>query len=183
MLGSARNIKSKCRNSASPENVLAKKVKLVFMGTEFDSPDELLKTEAGTHLGYGPWLEVSQERINTFAEATGDHQWIHLDADRAKKESPYGTTIAHGYLTLSLTNMFLPDILKVNNVSMAINYGTNKVRFPAPVPAGAKIRLGAELESAEEIDGGVQALVKLTIEVEGQEKPACVVESLGRYMR
>ncbi len=148
----------------------------------FSSPDELLGAE-GRHLGYGPWLEITQERINGFAEATGDHQWIHTDPQRAKAESPYKSTIAHGYLTLALTNMFMPEIVKVENISMGINYGADKVRFPAPVPVGSKIRAGAELVEAKEIEGGVQAKTKITIEIEGQEKPACVVESLSLYMR
>ncbi len=148
----------------------------------FSSPDELLGAE-GRHLGYGPWLEITQERINEFASATGDHQWIHTDPQRAKAESPYKSTIAHGYLTLALTNMFMPEIVKVENISMGINYGADKVRFPAPVPVGSKIRAGAELMEVKEIEGGVQAKTKITIEIEGQEKPACVVESLSLYMR
>lgn len=152
------------------------------MTTKFSSPDELLGA-VGQHLGYSSWLEVTQERINEFAEATGDHQWIHIDPEKAKAESPYGSTIAHGYLTLSMTNMFLPDIIEVENISMGINYGANKVRFPSAVPVGSKIRVGAELESVEEIEGGVQTCLKVTVEVEGQDKPACVVESLSRYMR
>lgn len=151
------------------------------MSTKFSSPQELLKAE-GQHLGYGPWIEITQERVNDFAEATGDHQWIHVDPEKAKEQSPYGTTIAHGYLTLSITNMFLSEILQVDNISMGINYGANKVRFPSPVLVGSKIRVGAEVDSAEEIEGGVQACIKITVEVEGQEKPACVVESLSRYI-
>lgn len=151
------------------------------MTTKFSSPQELLEA-VGQHLGHGPWLEVTQERINDFAEATGDHQWIHIDPEKAKTDSPYGTTIAHGYLTLSITNMYMSKILQVQNISMGINYGVNKVRFPSPVLVGSKIRVGAELASAEEIKGGVQACIKITVEVEGQEKPACVAESLSRYM-
>ena len=152
------------------------------MATIFENPDEVLGA-VGKHLGYGPWFEVTQDRINAFAEATGDHQWIHIDPERAEEESPYKATIAHGYLTLSITNMFLSDIVKVKNISMGINYGVNKVRFPAPVLSGSEIRVGVELAAAEEIEGGVQAIKKITVEVKGQEKPACVAESVSRYMR
>ena len=128
-------------------------------------------------------MEITQERVNQFADATGDHQWIHIDPERAAAESPYGATIAHGYLTLSLTNMFLPSLITVEQISMGINYGVNKIRFPAPVPVGSRIRVGAELSSVDEITGGVQAVITITVEVEGSAKPACVVESLTRYMR
>ncbi len=128
-------------------------------------------------------MEITQERVNQFADATGDHQWIHIDPERAATESPYGATIAHGYLTLSLTNMFLPSLITVEQISMGINYGVNKVRFPAPVPVGSRVRVGAELSSVDEINGGVQAVITITVEVEGSPKPACVVESLTRYMR
>ena len=128
-------------------------------------------------------MEITQERVNQFADATGDHQWIHIDPERAATESPYGATIAHGYLTLSLTNMFLPSLISVEQISMGINYGVNKIRFPAPVPVGSRIRVGAELSSVDEIKGGVQAVITITVEVEGSPKPACVVESLTRYMR
>ncbi len=128
-------------------------------------------------------MEITQDRVNRFADATGDHQWIHVDPERAAAESPYGTTIAHGYLTLSLTNMFLPDLITVEQISMGINYGVNKVRFPAPVPVGSRIRVGAELSTVDEITGGVQATITITVEVEGSPKPACVVESLTRYLR
>ena len=128
-------------------------------------------------------MEITQERVNQFADATGDHQWIHIDPERAAAESPYGATIAHGYLTLSLTNMFLPNLITVEQLSMGINYGANKVRFPAPVPVGSRVRVGAELSSVDEITGGVQAVITITVEVEGSPKPACVVESLTRYMR
>ncbi|WP_420639187.1 MaoC family dehydratase [Candidatus Poriferisocius sp.] len=152
------------------------------MGTVFASVDEV-PGAVGRHLGWSDWMEITQERVNQFADATGDHQWIHIDPERAAAESPYGTTIAHGYLTLSLTNMLLPDLITVEQMSMGINYGTNKVRFPAPVPVGSRVRVGAELSAAEEITGGVQAVVTITVEVEGSPKPACVVESLTRYLR
>jgi acyl dehydratase len=129
--------------------------------TVLDGP-EAVQAAVGTHLGYSDWLEITQDRIDTFAEATGDHQWIHVDPERAK-DGPYGTTIAHGYLTLSLSNLFLPQIVEVTGFSMGINYGTGKIRFPAPVPVGSKVRGGAELTAVEEIDGGVQAHVTITI--------------------
>ncbi|MCU1376207.1 MAG: dehydratase [Actinomycetia bacterium] len=135
----------------------------------------------GTHLGYSDWLEVTQERVDQFAEATGDHQWIHVDPVKAK-DGPFGGTIAHGYLTLSLSNLFLPQIVEITGFSMGINYGANKVRFPAPVPVGARIRGGAELVAVEEIAGGLQSTVLITIEVEGGAKPACVIESISRYL-
>ncbi|MDE0581420.1 MAG: MaoC family dehydratase [bacterium] len=152
------------------------------MGTVFATVDDL-PAAAGQHLGWSDWMEITQERVNQFADATGDHQWIHIDPERAATESPYGATIAHGYLTLSLTNMFLPSLITVEQISMGINYGVNKVRFPAPVPVGSRVRVGAELSSVDEINGGVQAVITITVEVEGSPKPACVVESLTRYMR
>ena len=152
------------------------------MGTVFATVDDL-PAAVGQHLGWSDWMEITQERVNQFADATGDHQWIHIDPERAAAESPYGTTIAHGYLTLSLTNMFLPSLITVEQISMGINYGANRVRFPAPVPVGSRIRVGAELSSVDEITGGVQAVITITVEVEGSPKPACVVESLTRYMR
>ena len=147
---------------------------------DFKSADEL-KAAVGTHVGYSEWLEVDQERINLFADATGDHQWIHVDPDRAK-DGPFGTTIAHGYLTLSITNMFLPQLVTVSTSKLGINYGANKVRFPAPVPVNSRIRVGGEVLEADDIPGGVQMIVRLTVEVEGSEKPACVVESVTRWM-
>ena len=147
---------------------------------DFKSAEEL-KAAVGTHVGYSDWLEVDQERINLFADATGDHQWIHVDPDRAK-DGPFGTTIAHGYLTLSITNMFLPQLVTVSTSKLGINYGANKVRFPTPVPVNSRIRVGGEVLEADDIPGGVQMIVRLTVEVEGSEKPACVVESVTRWM-
>ena len=152
------------------------------MGTVFATVDEL-PAAVGQHLGWSDWMEITQDRVNQFADATGDHQWIHIDSERAAAESPYGATIAHGYLTLSLTNMFLPSLITVEQISMGINYGVNKVRFPAPVPVGSRVRVGAELSSVDDITGGVQAVITITVEVEGSPKPACVVESLTRYLR
>src|SRR5579859_838342 len=142
---------------------------------DFTSADEL-KAAVGTHLGFSDWLVIDQERIDRFAEATGDHQWIHVDPERAK-DGPFGTTIAHGYLTLSITNMFLPQLVTVSTAKLGINYGANKVRFPAPVPVGSRIRVGGEVLEATDVAGCVQVIVQLTVEVEGGAKPACVVES------
>lgn len=150
------------------------------MGTVFEAPKDLLDS-VGTELGQSDWFEITQERINQFAEATGDYQWIHIDEEQAK-QGPFGATIAHGYLTLSLTNMFLPEIISVENISMGINYGVNKVRFPAPVPSGSRVRFSAVLQEVTEIPGGVQAIIVITVEVEGSEKPCCVVESVTRYL-
>jgi acyl dehydratase len=134
------------------------------------------------HLGYSDWLEIDQARVDRFADATGDHQWIHVDVERALAESPFGGPIAHGYLTLSLSNLFLPQIVEVRGVSLGVNYGTGKVRFPAPVPVGSRVRGGAELLACDDITGGVQTTMRITLEVEGSEKPACVIESLSRWL-
>jgi len=147
--------------------------------TTFDNLDQL-RSAVGTHLGYSGWHTVDQAQINAFADATGDHQWIHVDPERAKA-GPFGTTIAHGYLTLSLAPVLTGEILTVNGISMGVNYGTNKVRFPSPVKVDSRVRAGAELASVEEVPGGVQVVVKLTYEVEGQEKPACVAETVARF--
>jgi acyl dehydratase len=151
------------------------------MGTVFKDPDAV-KNAVGTHLGYSEWEVVDQARINRFADATGDHQWIHVDEDRAKA-GPFGATIAHGYLTLSMTSLFLPQLITVENLSMGINYGVNKVRFPTPVKVGSRIRAGAEIVEGVEIPGGVQVIIKMTVELEGSDKPACVVENVTRYLR
>jgi acyl dehydratase len=135
----------------------------------------------GKPLGHSEWLEITQERINLFAEATGDHQWIHVDPERAR-EGPFGGCIAHGYLTQSLVNHFLPQILDVRGLSMGVNYGADRVRFPAPVLVGSRIRGSAELVRAEESkDGGVQAVVRVTVEIEGGDRPACVIDTISRY--
>jgi acyl dehydratase len=149
--------------------------------TVFESPDAL-KDAVGQHLGFTDWLVVDQDRINRFADATGDHQWIHVDVEKAK-DGPFGAPIAHGYLTLSLTNLFLPQLITVENISMGINYGVNKVRFPSPVVVGSRIRGGAEIDSVEEVAGGVQVIIKITVEIEGSAKPACIVENVTRYLR
>jgi acyl dehydratase len=151
------------------------------MTTVFASLEEL-RAAAGTHLGFTDWLEVTQDRVNLFADATGDHQWIHVDVERAKAESPYGGPIAHGFLTLSLSNLFLPQLLEVRGASAGVNYGTGRVRFPAPVPVGSRVRGGAEIVAVDEIPGGLQTTITITIEVEGGGKPACVIESLSRWL-
>jgi acyl dehydratase len=140
-----------------------------------------LKELTGTHLGYSDYVEVTQERVNQFADATGDHQWIHVDPERAAKESPFGGAIAHGYLTLSLGPLLAPQIFRVEGVKMGVNYGADKVRFPSPVPVGSKLRLGTELTNVEDIPGGVQISMTFTFEVEGAPKPACVSENVFRY--
>jgi acyl dehydratase len=140
-----------------------------------------LKALAGEHLGYSEYLEITQERVNLFADATGDHQWIHVDVERAKA-GPFGGPIAHGYLTLSLGPALAPEIYRVEGVKMAVNYGTAKVRFPCPVPVGSKLRLGAKLLAVDDVGGGgVQIAMEFTFEVEGSAKPACVAELLFRY--
>src|SRR5205807_4939765 len=142
---------------------------------------EGLRDKTGQHLGYSDWHEVTQEQVNLFADATGDHQWIHVDVEKAKS-GPCGGPIAHGYLTLSLGPALLSgQIVQIEGMSMGLNYGCNKVRFPSPPPVGAKYRLGAALQSVEDVGGGVQAIIGLTIEVQGQEKPACVAEVVYRY--
>ena len=150
------------------------------MTTVFESPRELVGA-VGKELGASAWLEITQQRIDLFAEATGDHQWIHVDPERAK-DGPFGTCIAHGYLTQSLVNHFLPQILEVRGISMGVNYGADRVRFPAPVPVGARIRGRGALVSAEPTkDGGVQAVVRVTVEIEGGDRPGCVIDTISRY--
>jgi acyl dehydratase len=148
--------------------------------TVLDGP-AAVRAALGTHLGHSEWLAVDQARVDLFAEATGDHQWIHVDPARAAA-GPFGTTIAHGYLTLSLSNLFLPQIVEVRGFSMGVNYGTNKVRFPAPVPTGSRIRGGAEMTDIVEVTGGLQTTIVITIEIEGAAKPACVIESISRWL-
>jgi acyl dehydratase len=150
------------------------------MSTVFESPAEL-EGAVGKHLGVSEWLEIDQDRIDKFADATGDHQWIHVDPERAK-DGPFGATIAHGYLTQSLVNHFLPQIVEVRGISMGVNYGADKVRFPAPVPVGSRVRGSAELLSVEKTkDGGVQATIRVTVEIEGSDRPGCVIDTISRY--
>ncbi|MGY1496226.1 MaoC family dehydratase [Streptomyces sp. QTS52] len=141
--------------------------------------DELRKL-SGSDLGTSEWIEVTQERINTFADATGDHQWIHVDPEKAA-EGPFGAPIAHGYLTLSLFIPLFTELLDVQGVSTKVNYGLNKVRFPSPVKVGSKIRLIGRLADVEEVPGGVQITVDGTIEIEGAPKPAAVLQSVMRF--
>jgi acyl dehydratase len=142
-----------------------------------------LKELIGKTIGPGEWRTVTQEDINTFADLTGDHQWIHTDVERAKKESPFGTTIAHGNLTLSMVDGLRIDLISSSGFKLGVNYGWNKVRFPAPVPAGARIRSTAEVTEVEEVGGGWwQIVTRFTVEVEGSEKPCCVADSVGRAL-
>jgi acyl dehydratase len=150
------------------------------MPSVFESPAEL-KAAVGRPLGKSEWLEITQDRIDRFAEATGDHQWIHVDPVRAA-QGPFGRTIAHGYLTQSLVNFFLPQIVVVKGISMGINYGADRLRFPAPVPVGSRVRGSAELiEAEEQKDGSVQAKIRVTVEIEGSERPGCVIDTISRY--
>ncbi len=142
----------------------------------FDS----IANHVGEHLGYSAWHNVTQEQVNKFADATGDYQWIHIDVERATA-GPFGGPIAHGYLTLSLAPILLSQVLQVEGVKMGVNYGTNKVRFPSPVPVGSNLRLGAKLASVEDVPGGKQVTVEATFEVEGAAKPSCVAELVFRY--
>jgi acyl dehydratase len=144
----------------------------------FTSADDL-RAAVGQHLGYSDWHVVDQERIDRFADATGDHQWIHVNPEMAK-QGPFGTTIAHGYLTLSLIPWLMGEVVAYEGVKMGVNYGCNKVRFPAPVKVDSKVRAGAELIEAEDVAGGVQIVNRVTIEVEGAEKPSCVAETVSR---
>jgi acyl dehydratase len=143
-----------------------------------------LRELIGKPIGPTEWLEVTQEDINSFAQISRDDQWIHVDVERAERESPFGTTVAHGNLTLSLIDGFRGQLIRQEGVAMGINYGWNKVRFPAPVPAGANVRATAEIVSVDDLgDGWVQVATKFTIEREGTEKPVCVAESVGRALR
>lgn len=149
------------------------------MTRTIDGIDEL-KTLVGHHLGYSSYVEITQERVNTFADATGDHQWIHVDPERAK-DGPFGGPIAHGYLTLALGPLLAPEVYIVSGVSMGLNYGTGKVRFPSPVPVGSRLRLGVTLMSVDDSAGGAQVTQQFVFEVEGAPKPSCVAEVIFRY--
>lgn len=141
---------------------------------------EELAAKVGQEVVVSDWLEVTQERIDLFAEATGDHQWIHVDAERARRESPFGTTIAHGFLTLSLMSHFLNSSLEFGNSKMGVNYGCNRLRFTAPVKAGSRLRARFKLKEFQRIDGGVQMIWDVAMECEGREKPVLVAEWVGR---
>lgn len=154
--------------------------------TAVADPTALLQM-VGTDLGTTEWVDVTQDRVNEFAEATGDFQWIHVDVERATAESPFGGPIAHGYLTLSMVNLFLPDLLTVESFSMGVNVGLDKVRFPAPVPVGSRIRARGEIVAASEEKGGVQVTVRITVERDltgtgdADAKPACVADTVSRF--
>jgi len=150
------------------------------MAVVFASPRELLG-KAGTRLDTSEWLTIEQDRIDDFAACTGDRQWIHVDPERAKN-GPFGATIAHGYLTLSLVNMFMPQMIEVRRFSAGVNVGNDRTRFLSPVVVGSRIRGAGELLSAEEVKGGaIQAVIRVTVEIEGSDKPACVVDTINRY--
>ena len=139
-----------------------------------------LKSLIGQEVAVSDWVEISQERVNTFAEATGDLQWIHIDVERAQRESPFGGPIAHGFLTLSLLPMLMQNAITMTDVKMGVNYGLNKVRFPAPVPVGSKLRAHLTLLEVDDIQDGAQMIWQITIEREGSDKPVCVAESISR---
>jgi len=139
-----------------------------------------LRELVGQEIAVTDWFAITQERVNQFADATGDHQWIHLDVERSKRESPYGTTIAHGFLTLSLLPLIMQSAVSMPEAKLSVNYGLNKVRFPAPVPVGSKVRGRLSLKEVEDIEGGVQVTWLVSIEREGGDKPVCVAESIAR---
>ncbi|EYS85460.1 dehydratase [Cupriavidus sp. SK-4] len=141
---------------------------------------EDIHAAVGQRLGESAWTQITQEQVNQFANATGDHQWLHVDPERAE-QGPYGACIAHGYLTLALVNQFLPELVTVEGMKWGVNYGCDKVRFPAPVRVGARVRGVGELVRAETLQGGVQSVVRMTVEIEGGDKPACVAETISRY--
>lgn len=144
---------------------------------------EQLRDLVGEEIGPTDWRAVSQEQINAFADISGDDQWIHTDIERAERESPFGTTVAHGNLTLSLVDSFRPELIEQKGIAIGVNYGFDRVRFPAPVPAGSRIRARAQVQSVEELgDGWWHVVTRLTIEVEGNDKPACVADSVGRAL-
>ncbi len=145
----------------------------------FETPAALIGSE-GTPLGPTEWLAIEQERVDGFAEVTGDRQWIHVDVERAK-DGPFGGTIAHGYLTMSLVNYFLPQLIEVRGFAHAVNVGADRLRFLAPVKVGARIRGVGEIISVEEVKGAIQSVVRVTVEIEGSDKPACVVDTISRY--
>lgn len=145
----------------------------------FETPATLIGAE-GTKLGPTDWLTIDQDRVNGFAEVTGDHQWIHVDVERAK-DGPFGGTIAHGYLTMSLVNYFLPQLIEVRGFAHAVNVGADRLRFLSPVKVGSRIRGVGEIVGVEEVKGAIQSVVRVTVEIEGSDKPACVVDTISRY--
>ena len=148
------------------------------MGLEVAYQD--LKDQVGVYLGATEWMVIDQPRIDQFADATDDHQWIHVDSEKAAT-GPFGATIAHGYLTLALVNKFLPDLITVTGTSMGVNYGCEKVRFPAAVMVGSEIRGSGEVVMVEDVSGGCQIVVRVTIEIKGSDRPACVVDTISRF--
>lgn len=149
------------------------------MSTTFSSAAQLLAAE-GLDLGRTDWLLLTQERINLFAEATGDHQWIHVDPERAAS-GPFGACIAHGYLTLALANLFMPQLMRFENLAMGVNCGTDRLRFPAAVKVGSRIRGHGQVMRVETLGQAVQAVVRMSVEIEGSERPGCVVDTISRY--
>lgn len=149
------------------------------MSTRFSSAAQLLAAQ-GLDLGVTEWLEMTQARVNLFAEATGDRQWIHVDPALAAS-GPFGACIAHGYLTLALANLFMPQLMTLENMAMGVNYGTDRVRFPAAVRVGSRVRGHGQLVSAQVIDTAVQVVVRITVQIEGAERPGCVVDTISRY--
>jgi acyl dehydratase len=145
----------------------------------FETPAALIGAE-GTKLDPTDWLTIDQDRVNGFAEVTGDHQWIHVDVERAK-DGPFGGTIAHGYLTMSLVNYFLPQLIEVRGFAHAVNVGADRLRFLSPVKVGSRIRGVGEIVGVEEVKGAIQSVVRVTVEIEGGDKPACVVDTISRY--
>jgi acyl dehydratase len=146
----------------------------------FTSLDEYSRAK-GEHLGHGEWHEITQDEINLFADATGDHQWIHIDVEKAKA-GPFGAPVAHGYLTLSLIPMLVKDIYTIEGLKMGVNYGLNKVRFPSPVVVGSRVRAGAEILDVVDFPPGKQAVVKVTVEIDGNPKPGCVAETVVLFV-
>ena len=144
----------------------------------FDSVAAVLAAP-GAQLGATEWISITQERINTFADATGDHQWIHVDPARAQ-DGPFGACVAHGFLTLALANLFLPQLVRYERLKMGVNYGCDKVRFPAPVKVGSRVRGRGEVVRADPVGEGVQVVVRISVETEGSDKPACVVDTISR---
>ena len=149
------------------------------MSTLFSSAEQLLAAQ-GMALGRTEWLPLTQERINLFAEATGDHQWIHVDPERAAN-GPFGACIAHGYLTLALANLFMPQLMQFDNLAMGVNYGSDRVRFPAPVKVGSHVRGHGQIVRVQMLGQAVEAVVRISVEIEGSERPGCVVDTISRY--
>ena len=149
------------------------------MTTLFSSAQQLLAAQ-DMDLGRTDWLPLTQERINLFAEATGDHQWIHVDPERAAN-GPFGACIAHGYLTLALANLFMPQLMQFDNLAMGVNYGSDRVRFPAPVKVGSHVRGHGQIVRVQMLGQAVEAVVRISVEIEGSERPGCVVDTISRY--